>query len=261
MTETDWQACSDAQVMLDWLTGKTKDRGTGWFHFWRRSVPGPLPAELAQQASDRKLRLFACACCEPIKDLLNDRRSRRALEIAERFADGEVSMPEMNSAWDAAETALDSLRANPLPDALLPSLSTHKALAWAARAAAATLEQEAGNAARRAAEAVARTAEEVAAWDAAWAARIWARAPLIRDIFGNPFRTVTVDPAWLTWNDGTVPKIAQNTYANRRFEDLLILADALMDAGCHDEEILNHCRSDGPHVRGCWLLDLLLAKE
>jgi hypothetical protein len=83
---------------------------------------------------------------------------------------------------------------------------------------------------------------------------------LVRDIFGNPFRPVSVDPAWLRWNDGTAVAIARRVYDERRFEDLPILADALEEAGCTSGDILEHCRGPGPHVRGCWVVDLLLGK-
>jgi hypothetical protein len=86
-------------------------------------------------------------------------------------------------------------------------------------------------------------------------------AELVRDIFGNPFRPVAVDPAWLTWNNATVPAMAQHVYENRAFHDLPILADALEDAGCADADLLGHCRSPGPHVRGCWAVDLLLGNS
>lgn len=112
---------------------------------------------------------------------------------------------------------------------------------------------------------------------------------VIRDIFGNPFRRVLWqkgpendrDPvgmvlgSWLRWNDGIIPCMAQSIYDNRRFEDMVILADALQEAGCTNEDILMHCRGlefvdnrtwatqplRGPHVRGCWVLDLLLGKN
>jgi hypothetical protein len=42
---------------------------------------------------------------------------------------------------------------------------------------------------------------------------------------------------------------------------LAILADALFDAGCDNEELLTHCRADGPHVRGCWAVDLILGRQ
>ncbi len=83
---------------------------------------------------------------------------------------------------------------------------------------------------------------------------------LIHDIFGNPFRPSTIDPAWLTWRDGTAVKLAQTIYDDRRYDLLPILADALHEAGCCDEAILDHCRGPGPHVRGCWVVDLMLGK-
>ena len=84
------------------------------------------------------------------------------------------------------------------------------------------------------------------------------QADLARDIFGNPFRPVPFDPAWRT--TAVVP-LAEGIYAERAFDRLPVLADALQDAGCEDEELLGHCRGPGPHVRGCWVVDLVLGKE
>lgn len=81
---------------------------------------------------------------------------------------------------------------------------------------------------------------------------------LFRCVFGNPFRPVVVDPVWLT---STVVDLAWANYVYRDFDRLSILADALEDAGCTDREILDHCRLPGPHVRGCWVVDLVLGKE
>lgn len=81
---------------------------------------------------------------------------------------------------------------------------------------------------------------------------------LLRDIFGNPFRPVTFDPRWRT---SDVVGLAQAIYDDKAFERMPILADALMDAGCEEEQIIAHCRGDGPHVRGCWVVDLVLEKE
>jgi hypothetical protein len=85
-------------------------------------------------------------------------------------------------------------------------------------------------------------------------------AALLRDVLGNPFRPVRVDPSWRLWNDGTVVKIAQGIYEERAFDRLPILHDALLDAGCDCMDILTHCRSVGPHERGCWVVDLVLGK-
>jgi hypothetical protein len=80
---------------------------------------------------------------------------------------------------------------------------------------------------------------------------------LFHEVFGNPFRPVAVDPSWLTTD---VRLLADGIYEERAFDRLPILADALMDAGCANDALLGHLRSDGPHVRGCWALDLLLGK-
>ena len=78
---------------------------------------------------------------------------------------------------------------------------------------------------------------------------------------GNPFRPApAADPSWLAWNGGTVAKLAAAIYDARRFADLPILADALEDAGCDNADILHHCRSEKEHVRGCWVIDLLLGR-
>jgi hypothetical protein len=88
-----------------------------------------------------------------------------------------------------------------------------------------------------------------------------AQANLIRDLFGNPFRSITIDFVWLAWNNETIPKLAEAIYDERRFADLPILADALEEAGCDNADLLNHCRQPGEHVRGCWVVDRLLGKS
>jgi hypothetical protein len=88
-----------------------------------------------------------------------------------------------------------------------------------------------------------------------------AQCDIIRDVFGNAARPVTLEPAWLTRNAAAVEKLAQAIYVERAFGRLPELADALEKSGCHNERILSHCRSQGEHVRGCWAIDLLLSKE
>ena len=84
------------------------------------------------------------------------------------------------------------------------------------------------------------------------------QAELLRDIFGNPFRPVAFHPRWRT---ADVLGLARGIYDDRAFDRLPLLADALMEVGCADEQVLGHCRSDGPHVRGCWVVDLVLGKS
>jgi len=83
---------------------------------------------------------------------------------------------------------------------------------------------------------------------------------LLRCIFGNPFCRAAAAPSWLRWHDGAAVHIAQAIYDDRRFLDLPILADALEEAGCTDPEILSHCRGPGEHIRGCWVVDLVLGR-
>ena len=83
--------------------------------------------------------------------------------------------------------------------------------------------------------------------------------PWLHDVFGNPFRPVSLSPSWLAWNDGA-PKLAQVIYNDRAFDRLPLLADALEDAGCTDAAILSHCREPGEHVRGCRVVDMLLGR-
>jgi hypothetical protein len=78
---------------------------------------------------------------------------------------------------------------------------------------------------------------------------------LIREIFGNPFRPVRADPSWLT---SDVLLLARGIYDEKAFDRMPILADALQDAGCDNVNVLDHCHEPGEHVRGCWVLDMLL---
>jgi hypothetical protein len=100
-----------------------------------------------------------------------------------------------------------------------------------------------------------------AAREAAMLAEQAQQSQLLRDIFGNPFQPVRIDPVWLAWESGTVLRLAKDIYDTRRFTDLPALGDALEDAGCADAEILGHCRSTKAHVRGCWVVDLLRDKS
>jgi hypothetical protein len=90
---------------------------------------------------------------------------------------------------------------------------------------------------------------------------------VLRDIFGNAFRPVALDPAWLTWNDGAAVSLAQAVYDDRELPSghldvtrLAVLADMLEEAGATDAELLGHLRSIRPHVKGCWAVDLLLGR-
>ena len=254
MTEEEWLECIDSIQMLWFLDGTP---GGDY-------IPDNLRVRL-QGVTQRKLRLFACGCCRQIWSLLTDGTSRKAVDIAELFADGICDAEEMDGA--------DKLRDN-------PAMQEYD---WAARAAYETLSIDACLAAFSTSN-LASQAVQLPAWrrreyacevkefasmsvedrhaildsPALNAARIAERerqAFLLRDIFGNPFRPVSFLPEWRT---STVLSLAQGIYSDRAFDRMPILADALQDSGCDNEDILNHCRGPGPHCRGCWVCDLCL---
>jgi hypothetical protein len=86
-------------------------------------------------------------------------------------------------------------------------------------------------------------------------------ADIVRDLFGNPFRTVPIHPDWLSWQSGAVKHIATAICEEGTFDRLSVLGDALEDAGCTSADRLDHCRGLDGHVRGCWLIDRILAKD
>jgi hypothetical protein len=88
-----------------------------------------------------------------------------------------------------------------------------------------------------------------------------AQGDLLREIFGNPFRPMKVEPVWLSANGGAGAAILQLIDQEQRFEELPYLSDALMDAGCGDDNLLHHLRQPRGHVRGCWAVDRLLGRE
>ena len=207
-------------------------------------------------SSKRKLRLFTCACCRQVLNPFAPRVAERALDAAEAFADGEITVAVLAQVGEAVSRAF----AGATDDAdrgtgYLRHLSD--ACRWACKSG--NEEQAAGKAALAAARAAA---------DVPWPAtgelhrgcpvEPAAQAELMRDIFGNPFRSVGIELEWLT---DTVLALARGIYAERAFDRMPILADALQDAGCDDEELLSHCRADREHVRGCWVVDLLLSKN
>jgi hypothetical protein len=215
MTETEWLACTDPQPMLEFLRGK---------------------------ASDRKLRLFACACCRRIWHLLTDERSRKAVDVGEKCADGETTDEEQFNAYEAACDAKDDAWCGAYENSNFPAVTASYVLAHNPDVAS-----------------IARTAS-LAGDDSRvqQLEKVAVQCNLLRDIFGNPFRPVTVSPNWLT---PAARYLAQAIYDDRAFDRMPILADALEDAGCTNADILNHCRQPGEHCRGCWVVDLLLGKE
>jgi hypothetical protein len=217
---------------------------------WLTSTdPQPMLEYLGDQMTSRKLRLFAVACCRRMWPLLTDARSRACVEVAERFADGEATDDELQEAYTQALFPVDQL---------FESNEHHSAFAALCASRTAIVSSPALDFRSFTACDVAR---DVAGEVLAAVAERKAQCRLLRDIFVDPFRPVTLDHVWVLWNGGAVRKIAEAIYGERDFQRLPILADALMEAGCADATVLDHCRSESVHVRGCWLVDFLLGKE
>ncbi len=201
------------------------------------------------KAGKRKLRLFACGCCRLIWDLLSDPRLREAVEVAERFADGEAGKEDLGAAFGDL-IGLTYGGYTPDSPGVQGRTAAHMALSCtAAKAASAALD-------------MAYLPVPLAGYDVGGKSGNAILCDLLRDVFGNPFQSPpAVCAAWLAWGNGKVPNLAAAIYADRAFDRLPVLADALEDAGCGDADLLGHLRLPEPHVRGCWAVDLLLGKE
>lgn len=213
MTNAEWRSCND---------------------------PAPMLAYLGDSASDRKVRLFAVACCRRAWPLIS-RESREAVDCAELFADG-------------LETSqhLDRFCRKAFEPVIYLSIDTDE-LVTSAHAAAWVTCLPSLRAQANIARMGMRGREE--------ATELAIRADLLRCIFGDQCSLPPAHSSWLTWNAGSVVHLAQAIYDERAFDRMPILADALEDAGCTNQDILEHCRGGGEHVRGCWVVDLVLGKS
>ena len=220
MTEAEWLECKDAQMLVDFASGK---------------------------ASDRKLRLFACACCRQIWDQMPDSRTRNAVVIAESLADGIRDFSDLDSAHRLAQER---------------ALEVGDVLQLAAQAGVIIVRNSepldvARDVVRTAGLVAARMAWSDAATDdeaRANAAAVWAQiASLLRHIVGNPFRSNGPPAFW----PSTVTQLADALYSGQDCE--FALHDALLDAGHAD--LAEHFSQEKWHPKGCWALDLLLGKE
>lgn len=208
--------------------------------------PEPMLTSLRGRSSERKLRLFAVACCQRmIQTVPVPESASRAVLAAERHADGNASLEVSYGPWEPCTKAAWH--------ACLNCAETEAPLVMADSASA--------NASWAMAE-YGQSPPHHNALSPLFTARLAAvqaaQASLLRDIVGNPFRPVTFDPRW---RSETVLALATGIYAERAFDRLPILADALEEAGCDHADILTHCRGPGPHARGCWVVDLVLNKS
>jgi hypothetical protein len=219
MTEQEWLDCTDPKPMLQFLRGK---------------------------ASERKMRLFLVACARLVWDRMTDPVMRMGVETAERFADGLASAEEQQAAhFEIYELAYKgpslSVKANTMGVTVEEYFSLF-GLSLSCGFSKASLDR----------------IERTNAWGKGGKLTAQYQPFLLREIFGNPFRRMPLDPHWLT---PRVVSLAHTIYDGGTFDQLTALAEALEEAGCGEPDLLSHCRGLGQHVRGCWVMDLLLGKE
>ncbi|OGZ65964.1 MAG: hypothetical protein A3D34_01700 [Candidatus Staskawiczbacteria bacterium RIFCSPHIGHO2_02_FULL_33_16] len=199
--------------------------------------------ETNNKSNDRKLRLFAVACSRQAYELDPRKRSQqstRQIETAELFADGNASVEELNTQFYYHGLTIAYQLTNPI-------------IGVGAREAGGSA---AGIMARFNNKDGYKLLEE-------FDQELVKQSVLMREVFGNPFakkgEKPKIEPDWLTWNSGAVPLLAQAIYDEKEFGKMPVLWDALEEAGCTNEEILKHCRQK-EHVRGCWVIDLILGR-
>jgi hypothetical protein len=222
MTEEEWLKCEDPTPMLEFLLNKP---------------------------SNRKLRLFGVACCRNVWRLLEDERVRRAVDVAEMFADGEATEVQLERSSREVRNLFAARRGNP------------GRKGWAYDAAFQVGVKSTGEhpatfiiAIQCAAEFSARAMSWYEENDLAIARN--AQSEILRCMMGNPFRPVSPGH-WIT---SAAVTVARDAYDRRDFSALPVLADLLEEAGCPDQSVLDHCRGPGEHARGCHVVDLVLGK-
>jgi hypothetical protein len=183
--------------------------------------------------SDRKLRLAACGCARQILNRRKDGYGSDIVSVAERYADRVAQDPDL---FAAAQHAHRLIWDAPLSQTR-----------FGASMLDATTAQDAWVGLR-----------ETLRWAACLVGDRRVLFDCVRDIMGNPFCPVVLNPEWATCN---VVGLGKAIYDERAFDRMPILADALEDAGCTNADILDHCHAGGAHVRGCWVVDLVLGRE
>jgi len=215
VTEDKWVACTDPMQLMEVL--------------WNG-------------VSDRKLRLFAVACCRVMIAGTNEPSAARAVQASELFADGSISAEELRVARREVTNAWNRVHDAGEVNPTFPRNAAIGAAYQVSRPSARKVVQEISMLLRRPVGGVPKEY----------------LVSILHDILGNPFRPLTAEPTWLTFD---VIAMATGIYGEKAFDRLPILADALQDAGCDIDTILGHCRHPGEHVRGCWVVDALLGKE
>lgn len=229
MTEGDWLASADPEDIYRPNPSIQPERMLQFLRVHRRADK--------TKHGRRKLRLFACGCCRRFWPSLSE-ESREALDIAERFADGEASKKDLGYAWRI------SVRQYGRGPRTADGIAGHVVEASAMTAAAL----------------VPMVCYSVVASTPKQPHELWSekfqQAAVVYDLFSNPFRTTAADASSRFSVVDSIRELAEHIYQSRRFDDLSDLAMELEQAGCTDTDLLEHCRQP-EHFRGCWLLDAL----
>lgn len=248
MTEREWLECGNPHWLLNYLRP------------WK--------------ARSRKICLYVCASCRR-PDFWNklNQPSMNLIEVASRHADNQVRPEEYTAAIQAViqRTKRDKILggANGPPlygQAILDFLRFKSLPGWGGKTPPKMGFNYMGSEAKKNRQGLRERGAEVITEDQALEIQKCSDgfmkdlAHYLHDIFGNPFRKITLDPKWLQRNKKSVIRLAQNIYENSTFGLMPTLADVLEKAGCRDVEILDHCRHMGEHKLGCWVLDLILGK-
>jgi hypothetical protein len=226
------------------------------------------PADLIEfiffdtEVSDRRLRLFSCACAQRVCHLTVDEAFAGLVELAEAYADERVAADVLKARNSACTDRYRELHRSSSPAETFARMAALRCGYWASERKRDFYQPHDLDfpyplgAAQDAWGAVSHAGgDERGNQDGIREDQV--QVAILQDIFGNPFRPVTFLPEWRT---STVLALAQQMYDSRDFGAMPILADALQDAGCDSENVLNHCRSGAVHVRGCWVVDLALGK-
>jgi hypothetical protein len=239
MTEAEWHSLADPFALFDQIRGPKST------------------LNLPVVATDRQLLLWASACCRRLGPVVDDARWLNAIRVVEQFADGEAAYPEVLAVGREMQKWFEELggyqNVSPIGMVARSCADLSGGVDSAYDSMGTPFLVPAEEASRWAVAAV----REIAGEPAAERERA-VQCSLLHDILGNPFRPATVREGWRT---PSVLTLAIEVYRGRSFGRLPELATALIQAGCEDEIILNHCRSDGPHVRGCWVVDLFLQRQ
>ncbi len=201
---------------------------------------------------DRKLRLFAVACCRRVWDLITDPAAQRLVELTEQFADGVIDREALRDVWSEAPD-------HPRAERATKQAAAFDCASW--RAATDSYTRAAHDAETAVGEAINEPDSpevRVRKFELRGRERS-AQLHLLREVLGNPFRPTPFVP---TWRTDTAILLARQVYESHDFSAMPILADALQDVGCDSADVLDHCRdANQVHVRGCWVVDLVLGKS